>query len=372
MGMNFPSGAAIGQVYNAAPGVSFVYTGTVWKPAPVKTALPKNYIVNASMMISQENGGASNNVNGYFPADQWMCAFVGFATVDSARVASVAPLFYPFFISQAATIRASLGAGDYMMFQQGIEGQRVADLQWGTPSAKPIVVRFTCNCSPAGNYALAIRNAPVTHSYVVSFAAGPGEQEFIAAIPGCTLGTWANNNTAGIYINFVPVTGTTFRTASPNSWQVGNFLGYTTMTNLVGVGSGTFNIGRVGMYPDPYNTGVAPPFAVPNTSDERRRCMRYWYRAYGFGAITGSATTTGRGGMRHPVPMRATPAGTVRGAARLYDGGATAPITSIGSACNLYAAEFDMNASAGGLTGGRAAQMYYQGDDIYMAMDARL
>jgi hypothetical protein len=370
MAINFPNSPTDGQVFNVSPGVSFVARSGLWRPAPLKTALPKNYIVNPSMQVSQE-GNISPNVSGNYPADMWLCSFSGFPTVDQARVAGTQPLFYPFYISFATTARASLAAADYVMWRQGIEGQRIAELQWGTPNAKQIVVRFTCNCAPGGTYALSIRNAPVTRSYIAQFTAAPGEQEFIIAIPGDTGGTWANDNTVGLHISFCPASGATYLTA-PNAWQAGNFLAFTGMANIAAAGAGTFNIGRVGLYLDPYKTGVAPPFEVPDYGAEIRRCQRYWYRGYGFQTIVANATSAPRGGMRHPVPMRATPAGSIVGTPRVYEGSASSIVTALGTACNPYAAEFDLTCGAGGLTGGRAGSMYYQDDNQYIAMNARL
>ena len=61
------------------------------------------------------------------------------------------------------------------------------------------------------------------------------------------------------------------------------------------------------MYADPYLTGVAPPFEVPNITDDLRRCQRYWYRAYGLRGWTIAANTVSGMSIKHPAPMRAKP-----------------------------------------------------------------
>ena len=73
MAISFPAGVE-GLVHNVSPGVSFVYRGGAWIPAPLKTALPKNYIVNPTFQISQQNPGGVQVWGGYppdYPADQW-------------------------------------------------------------------------------------------------------------------------------------------------------------------------------------------------------------------------------------------------------------------------------------------------------------
>jgi hypothetical protein len=84
MAANFPSSPTEGQVHNVSPGNSFVFLSGVWVPAPVKTALPKNYVVNPSMQISQQNGDVAGTVTGYYPADQWVYARIGATTYDGA------------------------------------------------------------------------------------------------------------------------------------------------------------------------------------------------------------------------------------------------------------------------------------------------
>lgn len=275
MGINFPAPTAVGQTFSPFGGPSYWWDGSFWRRADL-TALPRNRIVNGSMLVSQINGGAYVITNGNYPADQWVINFTGWPNVASIRLATTSPLFAPYYISMGIVQRASLAAGEYAMWQQIIEGYRIADLQWGTVNARPIVVRFTCNCAPAGNYALAIRNVPVTRSYVVPFTAGPSEQEYIFAIPGDTAGTWAKDSAYGLTISFCPATGTTYQTAFPNNWVAGNFLGYTGMTNITAIGDGTFNIGRIGLYLDPAGTGVPPPWEQLDYATTFRECQRHY------------------------------------------------------------------------------------------------
>jgi hypothetical protein len=71
MAIDFPSSPTEGQIHNVSPGKSFIYRSGVWTSAPMNTALPKNYIVNSAMQISQQNGRISSTTTGTFIADQW-------------------------------------------------------------------------------------------------------------------------------------------------------------------------------------------------------------------------------------------------------------------------------------------------------------
>ena len=71
MGINFPSTPAEGQVLNISPGKSFVFRSGLWRKAPMTTAMPKNYIVNPSMQISQQNTIPRHRLRIIYAADQW-------------------------------------------------------------------------------------------------------------------------------------------------------------------------------------------------------------------------------------------------------------------------------------------------------------
>jgi len=156
-------------------------------------------------------------------------------------------------------------------------------------------------------------------------------------------------------------------------WQAGNFFALSTQRNGWAITGNFCGVSQVGLYADPYKTGVAPQWQTPDHAVERQRCQRYWYKAFGLsGGGTYSATGVTRAGMRHPVPMRVTPAGSIVGTPKVYDLGATPTITALATVCNPYAAEFDFTCAAGGLTAVRAAAMYYQTDNDYIAMNARM
>jgi len=136
---------------------------------------------------------------------------------------------------------------------------------------------------------------------------------------------------------------------------------------------GTFKLGDVGLYADPYLTGVAPDFKIPNIMDETRRCQRYWYRGYVTRGGINSATLANEMSAPHPVPMRIKPAAAVVGVPRVYDGAATQVITSVSSnASNTKALSIHLTCSAGGLGAGRPAAQYMTADADYIAVSARM
>ena len=148
------------------------------------------------------------------------------------------------------------------------------------------------------------------------------------------------------------------------------------MTNIAASGSGTFNIGRVGLYLDPYATGVAPPFVTPNPQDELRRCQRYWYKAFGARGLVVSAAVLNALNNIHPVPMRAKPAASLFSSQVIvYDASTTPAITSISAnPSNSWALE--LNTGTAGLIAARPGGHIWGGSGTVanncFAMNARL
>jgi len=263
----------------------------------------------------------------------------------------------------------------YFFTQQSIEGNRIADLCWGTSNAKYAVFR----CAISWYYSLSlpttigisIRNNPVTHSIVwsVPITVPYTWAEYTFVVPPCTVGTWATDNSAAMLINFSPVLGSNYKTATSGSWVAGNFLGTTAVPN-----SNSYNalrIADIGLYADPNMTGVAPEFQVPNYEDDLQDCLRYWYKAYRMDGVV-NTTTAPIVWMSHYVPMRATPARTLVGNVRLHDISVAPNITSI---TNYNSNEFahSLSATASGFTLGRPVRTLVDGQTAnYIAVSARM
>lgn len=297
----------------------------------------RNRIVNGAMQVSQENGNTSGTTNGYYGADQWATYRVTSAgTITTQRVQSVTPNGskdrYRVTITAADS---SLAAGEYLTVTQNIEGQEVADLKWGSASAKQIVVRFGFK-GPQGTYAVAVHNNGAARSYVKLFTIGAGEAnadtEQTVTIPGDTTGTWLTDTGIGVTLDIVLAAGSTFQTTA-NAWQSGNYYGTSGVSNGMGTLSSVFEIFDVGLYADPDSTGAAPTWELPSYAETLRKCQRYYYRISGttfFG--TGTVRAAGTAGycvVRGPVTMRVPPTATLAGTTQAYVGDSSASLTAL-------------------------------------------
>lgn len=362
MAINFPFGPVARQVYNVSPGLSYWFKDGLWQRCPAITALPKNYIMNSAMTVSQQNGETALEALSTYPADQWSAHATGFLDSETGKTTSTEARIH----LKATSGKSVLSAGDYMLLMQAIEGYRIADLKWGSPDAVDLMLRFDAYTNQAGTYSFALRNSALTRSYTNTFSMPLNAWTTVSMpIPACTDGVWENASAWAMHLNISFACGTTYLTA-PGAWTTGNYLGATGMTNGAAVTNNTFYLRAVGLYADPYKTKVAPQYNTPDHHREQRACQRYWYRGFGFGGMGGA-----RLGMRHPAPMRVAPAMTVRGAPRVFDGATTVSLNSISTSYNNYmAVEFDASVGAG-LTAGYKGKMYYQDDNQYIEVSAR-
>jgi hypothetical protein len=251
--------------------------------AAAGTAEARNRMVNGAFQLTQENGQTAGGTNLYYFADQWFLAFVGAgAVVSSVHVTSTTPKGTPYRSRiSVTTAKASLAAGDYLAFVQRIEGVMVADNKWGTAAARQMILRFGFK-GPAGTYAVSLRNSgAVDRTFIGSFTISAGQAntdtEQVIVIPGDVTGTWAIGAVSAIDLWVTLASGTTWL-GSAEGWQAGNFVGKTGQTNGLGTAGNTFELFDVGLYMDPNNTGVPPPWELPDYNAELLTCQRYWQK----------------------------------------------------------------------------------------------
>lgn len=283
MAMDFPNSPTNGATYTPAGGPTYVWSNGVWlqttslQVTTTKTARGRNRIVNPCAAVSQENGSTAMTANAYV-ADQWQ--FIVSGIVGSANGQGAATIPSPdgsptVLVIQATTAKASLAAGDYLMLRQPVEGYDIADLNWGTAYAKPVVVRFNAYCPVAGTYGFAIVNGANNRSFSSSFTlAAATWTTVVVAVPGDTTGTWPNTNGLAAEVRFTYAFGSTFVGAA--GWGGGNMAGVTGCTNGAATANQNLLVTDVGLYADPDNTGLPPKFERPSYADELARCQRYY------------------------------------------------------------------------------------------------
>lgn len=380
MGMNFPTPVADalwyppqGPIYKAAS-----VSPPIWKKKS-GTALPFNKAVNPVMQVSQQNGDATGTNTGYYMADQWALNrwLTAGGSVAAQRVAKTTPRGSKYRLRLTVTTPASpIPADNYVYVYQNLEGNRVADFNYGTALGLYGVVRFGLN-APAGTYSFSLRNSAGNCSLVIDAVIPPEraliDTEFSFVVPPCDFGTWATDNTAGMLLAFCCAIGTSMIT-SQTSWVSGAAIASGNTSNLMATAGNVFELFDVGLHLDPYQTGVAPEFQAPKYEDDLNDCLRYWYPAYRFDGVVNAATTA-YGWNSHYVPMRSSPTFSLVGTTlRGYDVSTAPNITSIGGYnSNADSGSLLFTAAGGSLIPGRPFKILVDGTlTNYIAVSARM
>lgn len=276
----------------------------------------RNRIINGAMMIDQRNAGASvtQTTSLQYPVDRF--AIVGTqASKFTAQQSSTVPSGFGNSIICTSSSAYSLGATDHFSIRHYIEGLNVADLGWGTASAKTITLSFWVRSSLTGTFGGSISNSAQDRFYPFSYtinSANTWEQKTIT-IAGDTTGTWLTTNGIGVRLLWSLGVGTTY-SGTAGSWGSTLYFSATGATSVVGTSGATF-----------YITGVQLEVGSAATEFEHRLygqelalCQRYYQQRnlFNYNATTAfwQGYFGGGTGVLHidlPVTMRAAPTLTV-------------------------------------------------------------
>ncbi len=279
----------------------------------------KNYIINGDQKIDQRNSGAAisaaNIANGTYLVDRWKALItqtnkfnagqnqLGFATPDG---------FSKYFNINSITAYALLTT-DYFTYTQVIEGLNMADLAWGTSSAKDITVSFWVRSSIAGTHggsAQAQTGTAKSYPFTYTITTANTWEYKTVTITGPTFGTWPSDASIGMYLHFGLGAGATF-SGTAGSWSSGNYLSATGAVSIVSTNGANWNITGVMV-----NQGTtAAPFRLfaNGYHEEFDVCQRHWLRI-SFAKCTGwlrdGTDDYATDAVWFPVTMRATPTAT--------------------------------------------------------------
>jgi len=250
----------------------------------------RNRIINGAMMIAQRANTVtvSDGSSEYYSTDRFFG--IGQSSDGAFTVAqsSVAPAgFVNSTLCTVTTEDSSIGASQFYLISQKIEGLNIADLAWGTASASPVTLSFWVRSSLTGTFGGSLRNSAVDRSYPFSYvinAANTWEYKTIT-IAGDTTGTWLTNNDVGIRLAWSLGDGSS-RLGTAGDWNSNNNSGATGQVNLIGTNGATF-----------YLTGVQLEKGSTPTSFEHRHygtelqlCQRYYEKYSSSGETFGLPT----------------------------------------------------------------------------------
>ena len=233
----------------------------------------RNRIINGDMRIDQRNAGASvtPTYNSY-GLDRWSFP-VSQNSKLTAQQSSTVPSGFTNSMVITSSSAYSVGASDYFSLQQKIEGYNVADLGFGTASAKTITLSFWVQCSLTGTFGGVIGNNNGTRNYPFTYTISSANTwTYISVtIPGDTGGTWLTTNGVGLTVFFGLGAGSSW-SGTAGAWTATQAFSATGATSVVGTNGATFYITGVQLEVG----SVATPFEHVDYSEMLRRCQRYF------------------------------------------------------------------------------------------------
>jgi hypothetical protein len=285
-----------------------MYNGTITANAVTPSVNMKNRIINGAMVIDQRNAGASVTPasGNTYTLDRWV------ALTDQASKFSVeqtisgvsAPSGFTDYLGVTSLSAYTVASGEQFHIAQFVEGYNVADLGWGTASAKTVTLSFWVRSSLTGTFGGALQNSASDRSYPFSYSissVNTWEYKTIT-IAGDTSGTWLTTSGRGIKVLLSLGTGSTYL-GTAGAWSASNVTSATGETKVLATNGATFYITGVQL-----EVGSATSFDYRPYGTELGLCQRYYQT---IGAAVGSGnfydSTQILGGVAFPVQMRASP-----------------------------------------------------------------
>jgi hypothetical protein len=269
----------------------------------------RNRIINGDMRIDQRNNGTAVTIplNGTFTVDRWggYHSQASKFTVQRNAGAIAPPPGFTHYLGATSLSAYSTGTAEQFQITQGIEGNNISDLMWGTSSAKTVTLSFWVRSSLTGTFAVSLVNQN-TRSYPATYtinAANTWEYKTIT-VPGDTSGTWQTTNAFALAVRFVLGYGSTL-TGTANAWNAGNVLAPAGAVNVVSTNGATFYVTGVQLE----NATAATEFERRPITVEQQLCMRYFVSSYTTGGLLGRqyASTMAGNIVRLPIPVLSVP-----------------------------------------------------------------
>lgn len=237
----------------------------------------KNRLINSDMRIDQRNAGASKsyaaNSAAAYSLDRWNGENKTDGTFTIQQI-STAPA--GFINSLGFTVTAtdtSIGATQYAIVSQAIEGLNVADLGWGTANAKTVTLSFQVYSSLTGTFGGAFSNSAQNRSYPFTYTISSANTwtQISITVAGDTTGTWLTTNGVGVYVFFGLACGSTY-SGTAGSWAGAAYLSATGAQNVMNTNGSTWYVTGVQLEVGSYATG----FEYVDYGTQLLMCQRYY------------------------------------------------------------------------------------------------
>jgi len=194
---------AIDKVTSAAITDGTITSSDLASGAVQNQSAFKNIIINGDMSQAQRSTSASSVAsNGYHSCDRWRYAESSSAVVTISQATDVptGQGFAKSFKVDCTTADASLGAAEYVLLQQKIEGQNLQYLKKGTSSAESLTLSFWVKSTKTGTFIAMLYDRDNTRQIAKSYTVSSSDtwEKKTITFAGDTSGTLDNDNASSL------------------------------------------------------------------------------------------------------------------------------------------------------------------------------
>jgi hypothetical protein len=289
----------------------------------------KNMLYNGAMVISQRGTSETFTTAGHEYVLDRFYKVNGSSYAPNITVSQQADAPSGFTYSMKVNVDAvtTPTSTQNLLIGQSLEGYDVAQLGYGTATAKSITISFWVKANQTGPRGVYFMTTDVSREYMAEFninQSGTWEYKTIT-IPPNTIGGPNIDNSAGLLVLWPLSTGSSDKINASTEWEnIAAYRGLSGEPDLCDTVGNYFQITGVQL-----EVGkVATPFEHRSYGEELAACQRYYYRRTSVGSnggyyryVTGFyvSTTVAEGVLEMPVEMRATPSLSSAGTFAAWD-----------------------------------------------------
>ena len=277
-------------------------------------------IINGDMSVSQRgytSATAVASANTYY-----LDRYIGREVTDGAlniEQSTTAPSGFKNSLKiTVTTADSSLSATQRAYLLTKIEGNRVAQLAFGTSDARKITLAFYIRASVTGTFSGSITNEAENRSFPFTYTINSADtwERKVVNIDADTSGTWDTDNTTGLEIYFSLGMGSTY-SGTAGSWAGAQYFAATGASNLIATNGATWHLTGLQLEVGEFDSTTIPSFPFESFDSNLRKCKRYTHRIDGNGTndtvvapCAMASTSQVRSPFMFPVTMRTTPSVT--------------------------------------------------------------
>ena len=346
-------------------------------------------IINGDMSVSQRgytSATAVASANTYY-----LDRYIGREVTDGAlniEQSTTAPSGFKNSLKiTVTTADSSLSATQRAYLLTKIEGNRVAQLAFGTSDARKITLAFYIRASVTGTFSGSITNEAENRSFPFTYTINSADtwERKVVNIDADTSGTWDTDNTTGLEIYFSLGMGSTY-SGTAGSWAGAQYFAATGASNLIATNGATWHLTGLQLEVGEFDSTTIPSFPFESYESNLRKCQRYYYKetsssngANQWSAVGGiSQANVGRVMMFLPTPMRIIPTSLgTSGTAGDYkiqnqNTGETCNAVPTFISANLDKVQFNLSTAASMTVGYYCALRYNAAGVGYLEVDVEL